>query len=686
METHRRSPVGVPWLLAVAVAVVGSIAHLVWGNTLPETAVAASLLTVGSGGLTLLAWLYSHGRETLLRVHATATTGGVGLSVLVTLIVGFHRPWADLYIGTAIFACVSWNLRWIRALKGDGDDDHKSDRSGWDEVIGLPGSKAKVKSVRGPRVEVGLTLDHGMDGRDAQRAASQIASYAGLPPNGVRVTQDPDQARKVKLVLMTEDVLKKTIQWPGPSHPGGSIVDPIHVGLYEDGEVEKLYFPGNWTPNRAAGVRSRNATHLLLMGMSGTGKTVTALIIATEILSRRDVVLWWCDAVKGMQSARPIRSGIDWIVTGQAGARSMLNAVHQVIKYRADELGRRGFREWWPGCGMAYLVFWIEEASSVIPDSSVFVRLTEQARSVGISVVVSQQRASHDNIPTSARANLGASLCFGVRAEEDARFALSDETTAAGANPAQWRADNPGYHYGELPGTTVEQWSTMARSYHEEDGPLEAAVRLHRGTRAELDEGSAKAAGPAYRSRETAEEAEAIQRAAEEEFKNTGGRTTGVPRDVPPRADTKYDDGLDDDEDDPDDPDDDDPDGQYVVPEHPEPDLTKDINPRAPIPPHTGGPSFDFGDSDANDTPVLSRSDKERIFEQMLAQMAAAGKVEVRMQELVDLWFSTTKQPPNRGRPFLHEMLGRKVDQGQVERVEGGQGRYRIVQLVSSGD
>jgi hypothetical protein len=681
-QERRRPPVGIPWVLAFLLWVAGMVAHRVWGGTLPTTAVASVLLTVSSAGLVVLAWLYSHGREQLLRVHATVTTGFVGLSVLVTLIAGWHRPWADLYVGGAIVVCVSWNLRWIRALRGDGDDEHGGkDQTGWDEVLGLPGSKAKVKSVDGPRAEVAVKLGHGQTVRDLQRSLEPLTSHASMPIGGARAVGDPDHADKATLILVTKDMLKKTIDWPGPSNPGGSTRDPIPVGLYEDGSPVEVILPGNWEPKRPKGVKPRNALHLLIMGMSGAGKTQMALVVATELLTRRDVVLWWCDAVKGLQSARPIRSGIDWMVTNQSGAKAMLSAVQRVIRYRAERLGKDGYREWWPGCGLPYLVLWIEEASSVIPDSDTFVRLTEQARSVGCSIVVSQQRASHDNIPTSARANMGASMCFGVRDSADAGFALSDETLAAGAHPETWKADYLGYFYLEAPTVPSDRYSVPARGYHEEDNPLEQVVRACAGIRAELDEGSAEAAGKAYADRETAQEAEAagatepvIPTPREGPVGNNGSSSSDSDR----YADVRDEDGDDDLDDLHDDPDD-----KWVVPTQPEPDMAGQVDPRAPLG-GIDGDDFDLGDRVSDGKPTMTREQKEAAFTGMLQDLAEDGKTDVKMSELVDAWYLRTGQQPNQGRPFLHEMLGKLIDQGQVERDEDrGGGWYKLQMLVT---
>lgn len=79
-----------------------------------------------------------------------------------------------------------------------------------------------------------------------------------------------------------------------------------------------------------------------------------------------------------------------------------------------------------------------------------------------------------------------------------------------------------------------------------------------------------------------------------------------------------------------------------------------------------------------DDEPELTRQAKERLFEELLAGFLAAGRVEVRMAELVEAWVERTGQPPSKGRPFLHEQLGQRINQGQVQRDEEFRGVYRL--------
>ena len=648
-----------PWLAGLVVAGLGYGEHWLWGARLPDAAWAAAATLAATAGLTALTWGYSAARLPLLRWHTTAVTALAGLTTLVTLVVGPSQAWAGVQGFGLVVVCASWNIRRIPAVRGEGRDQHGTARSGLDELLGLPGASAKIVSVDGPRREAEIRTVGGQDYGDVQAAARKINAMAGLPPNSTRAVPDPDDSSKARMVMVTEDVLRAMLPWPGPSAPGGSIAAPLRHGVYEDGLPAQVWLPGNWAPDRPRDVDPRNAIHLLIMGISGAGKTITALILAVEILTRRDAVLIWVDCVKGVQSAGPIQAGVACFVTDRAAAKQLFVGLRAAVAWRAQWLGQAGYREWWPGCGLPYLVVWVEEATQAIPDGDVITRLTESMRSVGMSLVLSMQRASADNIPSSARANMGASMCFGVNdksgGQSDAQFALSEETIAAGAHPEAWGTAKPGYHYLETPGVPPERWSTKARSYYEDDAPLAAAVAQWAHVRVPLDDGTAAAIGDVF----------AAGRPGTLPTIPAGpapAPTHGAPV-HPYEEDGDTDDG-------------------WVVPEQPEPAMAAAIDPRAPIPEWTG-PDIDMAPAD-DGRRQLTPDDRMTAFKAMLTRFIEAGRDEVQMSDLVEAWDAQVGPFAANQRPHLHAMLNALIELGQVERAESGRGRYRLRLLVTA--
>jgi hypothetical protein len=637
LAEHRPPPgylFGVPWVLLAAVVVAGSVAHEFWGTRLPAAALAASGTLAATAVLTALTWLHASGRDKVTRAQAAATVFLAGGAVWRSLAAGVDPGWVstEVFLGSAV--ALSWNLRSMRAVRGDGRDHHE--RTNFAEELGLPGARFGRAKVDGARAEVAVRTANGQDARHVQAAARPAAAMLHLPTNSVRVVPDPGHADRASMVVMTADVLADPVPWPGPSHPGGSMADPLLLGVCEDAEPERLWLPGDWTPDTFG---TRSAAHLLVMGASGAGKSGLFKVAAVEVLTRTDSALVVVDVRKGMQLPGWLRDTLGpSLVDTPARAKALLAGLAKAVPARAAYLGAHGWDEWWPGCGIPHLTVWVEEAGPVVEDSVGFVGLAESCRSVGISLVASMQRASHGRIPTDARAQFSAAVCFGLNQRgqhSDAQFALSEATVEAGANPEAWGVTCPGKHYLEAPGVPVQRWSLPCRAYDVRGlaDELAAAVAEWAPARMPLDEATAAALG-------------------------LGGRPAGMAR---------SEDVADDDE--------------YPVPPQPEPELAAKVNPREPIPPWAGE-NIRLGPPD-DGRPPLDRDTKERHFEAILAGFMERGQTDVRMAELVDAWRAQTGQPPSKGRPFLHEMLGRRIDQGQVERLAEGRGVYRLRVLVS---
>jgi hypothetical protein len=91
----------------------------------------------------------------------------------------------------------------------------------------------------------------------------------------------------------------------------------------------------------------------------------------------------------------------------------------------------------------------VEEAAEVV-DFEEIVEVARVARSTGIHLDLSLQRATWGNLDTDTRANLGDGLCFGVRDFADASFVLPDYVTEAGCDPSRWRKSKPGAAYAAI--------------------------------------------------------------------------------------------------------------------------------------------------------------------------------------------------------------------------------------------
>jgi hypothetical protein len=164
----------------------------------------------------------------------------------------------------------------------------------------------------------------------------------------------------------------------------------------------------------------------------------------------------------------------------------MVAAVQAVIPARTAWLRDHSYRAWEPaaaekqtnpahscaasgacGCpGMPYLVAWFEEAAKLLRDmgDDLFTGIAQEARSAGVSLIVSMQRASGYQLSTDTRASLPAAMCFGVKGD-DASFALPEEVLEAGANPAAWGNKRKGYVYMVSAGVDEDLYANPARTF-----------------------------------------------------------------------------------------------------------------------------------------------------------------------------------------------------------------------------
>ncbi|MYR36344.1 hypothetical protein GTX14_04650 [Streptomyces sp. SID4944] len=237
--------------------------------------------------------------------------------------------------------------------------------------------------------------------------------------------------------------------------------------------------------------------------MNGSGKSAGQSVAITEALTRRDAIVWAVDPSKGMQTFAPFLPHLDWVEMTEAGGNEMIDALSQVITARANRLGQHGYKNWTPDAfdqlGMPYLIVWIEEAAKFFRNGTEMEGLVMEARSAGISVIISLQRPSATSMPTDVREQLGGVLCFGVKGSTTADMALPDDVRDAGARPEAWENRKPGYAYLVAPGVDEDRYATPLRTYLIDDDQITGALAIL--PRTPIDPVTAAAAGDAYANR-----------------------------------------------------------------------------------------------------------------------------------------------------------------------------------------
>jgi hypothetical protein len=472
---NRAKPHTPPWIGVGALGLAGVGTHALWANS----AAAGVGLTLASVALTGATWWAGRTTSAQRRLHSAITVAAGSAWLTGAALAGpLAGPLPDLYLMGGATAALSWNIR--QMLRHNPDTTSQSPDKGLLEKVGLAKAKLGATTVEPNKVTANLALEPGEQTNDeVARALVRIASALDLPQGAVRYQPSPDSARRGELVIVPTDMLTDTVEWTGPSAPGASIAEPLVIGRYDDGAPLQLWLPGD-------PAAKRNSTHLLITGMTGSGKGDGALNVLTEILSRRDVIVWLSDP-KAFQDFQPLLPGIDWAVEGGAGSEAMVEALQAVIPARTRWLGAHSYRQWTPqaagpqtdpehscredgtacGCpGMPFLVAWMEEAANTLRNlgDDAFTGIAQEARSGGISLIVSLQRPSYDQMSTSTRASLPSALCFGVD-KRDEGFALPDTVLDAGAHPGAWGNRKPGYCYLVSPGIEEARYASPARTW-----------------------------------------------------------------------------------------------------------------------------------------------------------------------------------------------------------------------------
>ncbi|MEU0198752.1 MULTISPECIES: plasmid transfer protein TraB [unclassified Streptomyces] len=492
---NRAKPHLPPWLTVGGVGLAGGGSSLMWEGS----AAAGVGLTLASVALTGVTWWAGRSTSAQRRLHSAVTVAAGSAWFTAAALAGpLAGPLPDLFLMGGATLALSWNVRLVlRTPEAAGEDSDK----GLLAKVGLAKAQIGQPRVEPNKVTVPYALPAGEGtNQDVSKALPGLAAALDVPANAVRNRPDPDSAARGTFTIVPKDMLRDVIWYPGPSNPGGSIAEPIVIGVYEDGRELQLTIP--------------DALHLLIMGMTGSGKTEGAIDVLCEVFSRRDVIGWLSDPKRGQDLGEAF-AACDWVVDTPAGAEMMIEALKVVVPARQKWLGDHGYRSWEPaaaevqndsahscqkgracGCpGMPYLVAWFEEAANTLraTDDDVFTGIAQEARSAGAWLVISMQRASGYQISTDTRASLPASLCFGVE-EKDAQFALPSEVLDAGANPGAWGNKRPGYNYLVAKGIDEELWSTPARTFRNDPVSLEWVAREFAPVRMGVDPVTAAAA------------------------------------------------------------------------------------------------------------------------------------------------------------------------------------------------
>jgi hypothetical protein len=460
-----------PYLLWPIVGGIGAAFHALFGRGI-GAAFSAIGLTLGTVLLTVVTWLVSHHRGPLGRGSSAATAAAVCMWVTIASVTGPTAPVVGwLWLAGGLVTCAAWNIRTVIRTKvgisGVTDPlallfDHAKDKAG------LGGAKMATVEAGDRKVEAKMGLPAGQKTvEDIQKRTEYVEGAMGLPPGTMTVTADLDNAALANVVISDPRVMRKPIPWPGPSRPGASIAEPIRPGVWQDLDDVEYTITGH---------------HVQVMGMTGSGKSIGCTWNALgEIVTRLDSMVLAIDLVKGLQTLGPLSESLHRLEITEEGARALIRELKGKLVERTNYLASKGLVKWKRGCGLTYVILWIEEAwrlFEILSDDEMeqFEELMKALRSAGGSVFYSLQRGDHTQMPTIIKGQV-AYWCFGLSSSHDAKWGLSEAQQNADASPEQWGSDQPGMAYLHAPGMDRARIAMPMRTFDWAEDT--AAVRAH---------------------------------------------------------------------------------------------------------------------------------------------------------------------------------------------------------------
>jgi hypothetical protein len=672
---HRLLSLAAPWAVGLLVLGAAVGCHAAWAGHGARTGAAVAGVAAGAVVVAVSAWLALRHHTALMRAHAAATALAGGGWLCLAAVTGPGAA-ATAYLGIVggITTCLTWNIR--RAHKPGAQDilsaaDKISDLlTDAAEPAGVKGARMSVRKVTGRKAEGLVHLVPGeQTADDLVRRIGNIESGAKLPPGSLVATPHLDRADLAQFTLTDPRFMRKPIPWPGPYSAGGSIAEPIRPGLWQDAEPVLWTIPGY---------------HIQLMGMTGAGKGFGgAWGYLGEVVTREDCAVLAVDITKGDQTLGPLRPALHRFETAPDGARALLADVRSIVKPRTEYLASRGLQRWERGCGLTYLVLWLEECPDILDllaskGMEAFESLVKAMRSAGMTIGMSLQRSTYDQMPTLLRGQL-AQWCFGVANSADARFGLSERQDDGGANPALWQNGQPGMAYLDAPGVPDERITMPMRCWFWGDDATVMTAHAARFPASDrpLDVLTARLLADAAAAREKltpAVEAGPADDEDEDESTHADLRLQKNAHGISSPENEDEDQELDEDMEDEDDPEA--VRAEYLTERDPDPELAAGIDDEIEVPDDDFG-ALQFLEPEGRMDPAAARD----LFRKQLADWQDEGRQDFATADLYDLLTQT-----GFSRAWLHKQINAAIEDGLIEPVtDAERGRFGRYELCEPG-
>jgi S-DNA-T family DNA segregation ATPase FtsK/SpoIIIE len=349
----------------------------------------------------------------------------------------------------------------------------------WPEIaqaVGLAGSRVQsvLIDVWGWRARFGLA--RGQTIADVIAKVPAIESGLGTYRGAVRVYPTSDNmANRFELRVLDSDPHADAIAWPGPSVT--TITESIDLGPFEDASPARVLFLRR---------------HVLVGGVSGSGKSGGLNVIMGNLSACSDVVIWAIDLKRGMELG-PWAACLGRLATTPGEARALLADAVAVLEGRAELLAATGQRVWNPSPELPALVVVVDEYAELAeeaPDATGYAdSIARRGRAVAVTLIAATQRPTQKAMGQGAlRSQMDVRICFRVRERRDVDLVLGQGMLAAG-----WQAHTLNAPGKFLISAPEHDTPRRARAFLVTDEAVDATVQYYAGSRPELDETSSYA-------------------------------------------------------------------------------------------------------------------------------------------------------------------------------------------------
>lgn len=455
----------VPWVgLLIVLPVAGSLLHILWDDHIPMWIA----MMISGALISYTIWIFGRG-SLFRRVLNVATSAFVSLFLVLVTIFGLLSWVGNIFLWAAPTLAILHDI--LIGVHAD-DDEGDSFIARWKKgspLWGLDGSRIRKLKEANPfkTVYKAVVNRNRHTSRDVLNVSDRIAAANRTAKNNVSVSEDPDDNGSAYVTVVSGDLEKRRLDWEGPSRPGKTMMDPIHLGLRIDGEPAEIIIPGH---------------HVQIMGMPGSGKSFGAgWNILSEAMTRTSragrTEIWAVDVTKDNQTFGDMEPALDRVAYDRKSAETLIREIIADVPKRTKLLSEEGFKAWDPKSSkVRFRLVFLEEAPDIYdlmedPDGAdmsreEITRLFQVARSAGISIVSSLQIATDDQQPKGVWRAMDTRICFGVASSRDGSYGLREEAERAGADPSKWGAEEEfrGMCYVNGEGMPRQFWHVPVRT------------------------------------------------------------------------------------------------------------------------------------------------------------------------------------------------------------------------------